>query len=184
MCLLGSLLGYPAVAAPPLNDVEEVSMEWTKGLVRLDGESLDPSELEGKVVLVVNVASKCGFTGQYDGLQALWKERQDEGLVILGVPCNQFGSQEPGQPEEIVSFCRVNYGVDFPLLEKQNVNGSKRSDLYHFLVSSEAGGGKNVRWNFEKFVIDRSGKVVGRFGSMTKPSSSSLKAVLDEALGS
>ena len=159
-------------------------MEWTEGLVRLDGEPLDPGTLQGKVVLVVNVASKCGFTSQYDGLQALWQERQDEGLVVLGVPCNQFGSQEPGQPEEIVTFCRVNYGVDFPLLEKQNVNGSKRSKLYEYLIGSEVGAGKSIRWNFEKFVVDRSGKVVGRFGSMTKPDSSTLKEVLDQALGS
>lgn len=152
------------------------------GLVALDGSPLPPDALAGKVVLVVNVASRCGFTPQYDGLQALWTEKKDEGLVIVGVPCNQFGGQEPGKSEEIASFCRINYGVDFPLLEKQKVNGADRSKLYDFLVGSAAGGGTNIQWNFEKFVIDAQGRVTHRFGSRTKPSDADLRAAVDAAL--
>lgn len=152
-------------------------------LVQLDGTPLPASMLRGKAVLFVNVASRCGFTPQYEGLQALWKQRRDEGLVIVGVPCNQFGSQEPGSSEEIAQFCKMNYGVDFPLLQKQEVNGPGRSALYQWLVGSDAGGGKDIGWNFEKFVVDRDGKVVARFGSRTRPDSPELAKAIDKALG-
>ena len=165
--VLGSLLGYPVVAAPPHNNVEEVSMEWTKGLVRLDGEQLS-RYAAGQSGARGQCASKCGFTSQYDGLP-LWEARQEEGLVIWVFHATVRLSGKSGQLQKIASFCCVNYGVDFPLLEKQNVNGSNRSKLYDYLVDSEVGAGKNIRWNFEKFVVDRTGKVVGRFGSMTKP---------------
>ena len=151
-------------------------------LTALDGSLLPANHLDGKVVLFVNVASKCGFTGQYEGLQALYEAKKDSGLVIVGVPCNQFGGQEPGSPTEIASFCKMNYGVDFPLLEKQDVNGPKRSALYSFLVGSEAGGDKNVRWNFEKFLVGRDGQVRHRWGSGTTPDDAELLAQIDAAL--
>jgi glutathione peroxidase-family protein len=149
-----------------------------EGLTKLDGSMLQTSDLDGKVVMVVNVASKCGFTKQYDGLQALHEKYEDQGLVILGVPCNQFGAQEPGKAEEIQSFCRLNYGVSFPLLDKQNVNGSDRSPLYKFLI----GRGTPVLWNFEKFLIGRDGKVMTRFRSTTAPDSSKLIKAVEKGL--
>ena len=151
-------------------------------LTSLDGSPLDRSVVDGQVVLYVNVASECGLTPQYEGLQALYESRKDQGLVIVGVPCNQFGGQEPGGAEEIASFCTLNYGVSFPLLEKQEVNGDARSPLYHYLVGSEAGAGKDIQWNFAKFVVGRAGQVLHRFGPTTTPDDAELLAALDQAL--
>jgi glutathione peroxidase len=148
----------------------------------LNGDKIEAKEFEGKAILFVNVASRCGYTSQYEGLQSLYEDYKDKGLVIVGVPCNQFGGQEPGTATEIQTFCKVNYGVTFPLLEKQDVNGKNRSKLYHSLVSSDKGGGKNVRWNFEKFLVDKDGNVVGRYGSGVKPESTELKTAIDAAL--
>lgn len=140
------------------------------------------SALEGKVVLIVNVASKCGFTPQYEGLEALYKEYKDQGLEILGFPCNQFGHQEPGSSEEIVEFCSLNYGVTFPIMKKIDVNGSKEDPVYHYLKLQKSGllGFKGIKWNFEKFLVDRKGKVVQRYSSITKPASiaDDIKALL------
>ena len=144
----------------------------------LSGETMSSADWAGKVVLYVNVASKCGFTPQYDGLQKLWTEKKEQGLVIVGVPCNQFGSQEPGKQAEISSFCRINYGVDFPLLDKQDVNGSDRSDLYSYLLK----GKTPVLWNFEKILVGRDGKVIDRFRSVTAPDSGKLIKAIDKAL--
>ena len=151
-------------------------------LTGLNGDRIEAKEFDGKAILFVNVASKCGYTSQYEGLQSLYEEYQDRGLVIVGVPCNQFGGQEPGTATEIQTFCKANYGVTFPLLEKQDVNGKNRSKLYKTLISSETGGGKNVRWNFEKFLVDKDGNVVGRYGSGVKPESTELKTAIDAAL--
>ena len=131
------------------------------------------SQLEGKVVLIVNVASKCGFTPQYDGLEELYKKYKDQGLVILGFPCNQFGHQEPGTQEEIQEFCRLNYGVTFPIMQKIDVNGANEDPVYGFLKSQKAGmfGLTRIKWNFEKFLIDKNGNVVERYSSLTKPAS-------------
>lgn len=150
-------------------------------LTLLNGDSFKTSEWDGKVVLYVNVASQCGFTPQYDGLQSLWTEMKDKGLVIVGVPCNQFGSQEPGKGEEIQSFCRINYGVDFPLLEKQNVNGKERSPLYQYLLASFK---TPVAWNFEKVLVGRDGKVIDRYRSATGPDSDKLREAIQKALAS
>lgn len=130
------------------------------------------SQLEGKVVLVVNVASKCGFTPQYKELEELYKKYSPEGFVILGFPCNQFGHQEPGTDEEITQFCELNYGVSFPILKKVDVNGSNADPVYNFLKGKISGllGLKAIKWNFEKFLIDKNGKVVERYSSITKPS--------------
>lgn len=151
-------------------------------LVSLDGSPLPADALPGRAVLFVNVASRCGFTPQYAGLQRLHDELGPRGLVIVGVPCNQFGAQEPGTPSEIASFCSLNYGVTFPILEKQDVNGPARSELYARLVASPAGGGADVRWNFEKFVVDRAGNVVARFASRAAPDDASLRDAIERAL--
>jgi len=131
------------------------------------------SEYKGKVVLVVNVASKCGFTPQYEGLQQLYRKYEKEGLVILGFPSNQFKKQEPGTHAEIQNFCKVNYGVTFPLFAKIDVNGDNALPLYVFLKKEATGflGSESIKWNFTKFLVDRKGKVVKRFGSSTKPMS-------------
>ena len=148
----------------------------------LDGRPFESAAVKDKVVLFVNVASKCGFTPQYEGLKKLYNEKKDEGLVIVGVPCNQFGWQEPGDAEQIQEFCKMNYGVTFPILEKQDVNGAERSELYSYLVNSSVGGGSKVKWNFEKFLVGRSGKVLSRYGSRTAPGDSDLRAAIDKAL--
>lgn len=154
-------------------------MPLPANLNTLDGTPVSPETLENKVILFVNVASKCGLTPQYSGLVELDKEYGDRGLVVIGVPCNQFGSQEPGTPEEIKGFTKTNYDVNFTLLEKQDVNGANRSPLYQFLV----GGGEDIAWNFGKFVVGRDGEVVARFEPKTPPDDPSVKAAIEKALG-
>jgi glutathione peroxidase len=170
-------LSPPAAAAP--------NPGWAQplGLVQLDGASFPVDTLAGKVVLVVNVASKCGYTPQYEALEKLYESHKDRGFVIVGAPCNQFMGQEPGKPEEIATFCKLNYGVTFPLLEKQDVNGEHRSKLYSWLISSPVGENSDVKWNFEKFLIARDGSVVGRWRSATTPDDAGLLAKVEEALG-
>ncbi|MGF1495827.1 MAG: glutathione peroxidase [Elainellaceae cyanobacterium] len=153
-------------------------MPLPTNLTALDGAALSPEALQDKVVLFVNVASKCGLTPQYSGLVNLDKEYGDRGLVIVGVPCNQFGSQEPGSPDEIKDFTKTNYDVDFTLLEKQDVNGPSRSPLYQFLV----GDGPDISWNFGKFVVNRKGEVVARFEPQTPPDDPKLQAAIENAL--
>ncbi|CAE6461294.1 unnamed protein product [Rhizoctonia solani] len=139
-------------------------------------------QLKGKVVLIVNVASKCGFTPQYTGLEALYNKYKDRGLVILGFPCNQFGGQEPGTDEQIGEFCQLNHGVTFPLMKKSDVNGDDTNEVYKYLKSQKSGllGLTRIKWNFEKFLIDRQGKVVNRWASTTKPES--LEADIEKLL--
>ncbi|ORX92540.1 hypothetical protein K493DRAFT_316540 [Basidiobolus meristosporus CBS 931.73] len=134
-------------------------------------QEVDFSIYKGKVVLVVNVASKCGFTPQYKALEAVYKKYEERGFVILGFPCNQFGGQEPGTEEEISSFCELNFGVTFPLMEKIEVNGDNVHPVYKFLKSEKPGilGLTRIKWNFEKFLIDRNGNVFQRYSSLTKP---------------
>ncbi len=151
-------------------------------MLSINGNAFDTAQVAGKVVLVVNVASKCGFTPQYDGLERLWKSYGERGLVVLGAPCNQFGGQEPGKGEEIVSFCKINYGVTFPLLDKQDVKGANASPLYKWLEASPAGAGSAVKWNFEKFLISRDGRVVGRWRSGTAPDDADLVGAIEREL--
>jgi glutathione peroxidase len=127
------------------------------------------SPLRGKVTLAVNVASKCGFTPQYTGLEQLFEELQDKNFTVVGFPCNQFGAQEPGSAAEIQNFCSVNYGVKFPLAEKIDVKGANQHPLYQWLTAAENGFPGEVGWNFEKFLIDRSGRLSGRYPSGTQP---------------
>jgi glutathione peroxidase len=149
---------------------------------RLDGDIFELDSLDGKVVLFVNVASRCGLTPQYAQLAALQDTYGDRGFTVIGIPCNQFLGQEPGSAEEIQSFCSITYGVDFPLLEKQEVNGAGRSPLYQFLIGSDAGGGENIAWNFEKFLVGRDGAVLARFSPKTLPDSPQVIAALEAAL--
>ena len=146
-------------------------------LTALDGSEIPASTFDGKSILFVNVASRCGYTSQYAGLQSLYEKYKDAGLVIVGVPCNQFGGQEPGTPEEIQTFCSNKYNVTFPILEKQSVNGSNRSELYQKLI----GSGADVRWNFEKILVNASGEVVGRFPSSVSPSDAKLIGAIEAA---
>ncbi|WP_423142806.1 glutathione peroxidase [Parablastomonas sp. CN1-191] len=135
------------------------------------GERVNLGDKLGKVVLVVNTASQCGFTPQYDGLEKLWQDYKDRGFEILAFPCNQFGGQEPGSAEEIDAFCRLNHGVTFPLMAKIDVNGAGEEPLYHWLKASAPGlmGTKAIKWNFTKFLIGRDGSVVRRYAPSDKP---------------
>jgi len=149
---------------------------------RLDGKPLPLEELSGKVVLFVNVASRCGLTPQYEQLVEIYKRYHDKGFLIVGAPCNQFLGQEPGSAEDIAKFCSATYGVDFPLLEKQDVNGEKRSPLYQWLIGSQAGGGADIGWNFEKFLVGRDGAVIARFSPRVKPDAAEVIAAIEAAL--
>jgi len=137
----------------------------------LTGKDVNLADYRGQVLLVVNTASKCGFTPQYEGLEKLYEELHPKGLTILGFPSNQFGKQEPGNAEEIGQFCEINYGVSFPMFAKIDVNGADAHPLYKYLTREKRGilGTPNIKWNFTKFLIDRSGNVVARYGSTTKP---------------
>jgi glutathione peroxidase len=136
-----------------------------------DGSQTDLSAHKGKVLLVVNVASKCGFTPQYEGLEALQRRYADKGFAVLGFPCNQFGAQEPGNAEEIANFCSLTYDVTFPLLGKIDVNGPNAAPIYRHLKKEAPGvlGSEAIKWNFTKFMVNRSGKVVKRYAPQTKP---------------
>ena len=137
----------------------------------LQGKDLPFSSLAGKVVLVVNTASKCGFTPQYKGLQALYDKYRDQGLEIVGFPCNQFGAQEPGNADDINQFCEINYGVNFPLSEKVDVNGANAHPVYKFLTKEAKGvlGTEAIKWNFTKFLVGKDGKVLKRYAPTTSP---------------
>jgi glutathione peroxidase len=136
-----------------------------------NGEELSLADKAGKVLLVVNTASKCGFTPQYDGLEALWRKYRDRGFEVVAFPCNQFGAQEPGNAEEIANFCSLKYDVTFPLMGKIDVNGSDTPPLFDWLKDEAPGlmGTKSIKWNFTKFLIDRDGKVVRRYAPADKP---------------
>jgi len=144
---------------------------YTLSATSLQGQVINMSEYKDKVVLIVNTASKCGFTYQYEGLQELYAKYKEQGLVILGFPCNQFGEQEKGDSGEISEFCQINYGVDFQMFEKIDVNGENEHPIYTYLKQQKPGflGSKKIKWNFTKFLINKQGQVVKRFGSTTKP---------------
>ena len=139
--------------------------------VDIKGQEIPLSTYRGKVLLIVNTASKCGFTPQYEGLEALYRDLQERGLVVLGFPCNQFGAQEPGDAAEIASFCSLTYDVSFPMFAKIDVIGPKENPLYAWLKAEAPGllGTQSIKWNFTKFLVDGSGKVVGRFAPADKP---------------
>ena len=151
---------------------------------QLDGTPADLRDYDGKAVLVVNVASQCGLTPQYTGLEELHEKYAARGFSVLGVPCNQFGGQEPGSSDEIATFCSTNYGVTFPMTEKVDVNGDGRHALYQQLLEVPDGEGHtgDIRWNFEKFLVAPGGDVVARFNPMTEPTSDEVVQAVEQAL--
>lgn len=151
--------------------------------ISLQGKEIDMDEYKGKVVLVVNTASKCGLTPQYEGLEKLYRDYKDKGLVILGFPCNQFAGQEPGDEKSISEGCLINYGVTFPMFAKTDVNGANAHPIYKYLKSELKGGllGSSIKWNFAKFLIDKEGKPYKRYSPTTAPEN--LKEDIEELLG-
>jgi glutathione peroxidase len=153
-------------------------------LTALTGGALDTAQLAGRAVLVVNVASRCGFTPQYEGLEHLQKQYGDRGFTVLGVPCNQFKGQEPGSEEEIAEYCSATWGTTFPMTGKLEVNGEGRDPLYTALVGTPDADGTagDVAWNFEKFLVSPAGEVVGRFRSRTTPEDEALRSAIEAQL--
>ncbi|MDR1708079.1 glutathione peroxidase [Dysgonomonas sp.] len=147
------------------------------------GKEVDLAQFKGQVLLIVNTASKCGLTPQYKGLEELYKKYKDQGLTVIGFPCDQFGHQEPGNNEEIASFCEINYGVTFPIMEKIEVNGEQASPVFKYLKSKAAGFfGSRIKWNFTKFLISKDGQVIKRFSPIKNPKSleKSIEKMLKE----
>ena len=152
--------------------------------IRVNDKSGNPVSLEayrGNAILIVNVASACGFTPQYEGLEKLYRDYRDQGLVILGFPCNDFGQQESGSMAEIEQFCKLNYGITFPLFEKLHCIGDQRHPLYSWLVSRSETG-EDVKWNFEKFLVGKNGELIARFPSKTEPHDESLIQAIEKQL--
>lgn len=178
MALMGiGLLGVVR-GGEPMNSIYDFTMK------NIDGNDVNLGEFKGKVLLIVNVASKCGFTGQYAGLEKLYKTYSSQGLVVLGFPANNFMGQEPGTEAEIKSFCALNYGVTFPMFAKISVKGKTQHPFYGFLTSKATNPNfdGSISWNFNKFLIGRDGTVLGRFGSRTAPDNKELVAAVERAL--
>jgi glutathione peroxidase len=152
-------------------------------LLDIDGSETSLLKHKGKVMLIVNVASRCGFTRQYKGLEELYEKYKSKGFVVCGFPCNQFGKQEPADEKEIKEFCTTKFGVTFPMFSKIEVNGATRHPLYETLVGKDSPTKGNVKWNFTKILVGRDGKPIDRFGSLTSPSSSKLGKAIEKALG-
>ena len=169
---LFSLIGNSQVVNPN-KSIYDIKIEG------IDGGTIDLNQYKGKKILFVNVASKCGFTKQYDGLQEL-SEKYEDKLVVIGLPCNQFGAQEPGQNNEIKSFCKVNFGVDFPLTDKIDVKGDNQHPIYDWLTSKENNGKVNssVKWNFQKYLVDEEGRLIDFFYSTTTPMSTKITKLI------
>lgn len=161
------------MAAAPIFDVK---------LKDIDGKGVALADYEGKVLLIVNVASKCGLTKQYAGLEALYQKYSDQGLVVLGFPCNQFGAQEPGTNEEIKAFCSRKFSVTFPLFDKIDVNGPNRAPLYNLLAGEDSLFPGRIKWNFVKFLIGKDGTILQRFAPKVAPDSAELVAAVESAL--
>lgn len=171
----------PSPAEPPKeNSVYEFSMK------NIDGKNVDLKSYEGKVVMIVNTASKCGLTPQYEGLEALYNKYKDRGLVVLGFPANNFMGQEPGTEKEIKDFCTLKYNVTFPMFAKISVKGTDQHPFYTFLTNKKSNPGfdGDITWNFEKFVADRSGKIIARFSPKTTPDDPEIAKTIENALGS
>ena len=151
-------------------------------LITIDGKATTLSEHKGKVILMVNVASRCGFTRQYKGLEELYQKYKDQGLVVCGFPCNQFGGQEPGSLDEIKEFCSTKFGVSFPMYAKVNVNGPNRHPLYEAIIGDNGPLKGSIKWNFGKILLGKDGSPIDRFSSLTSPSSKKLIKIIEEAL--
>lgn len=179
---LGCFMTAPLPAADATSDDHECALDFKAKTI--DGKTVDLEDYEGNVVLIVNVASKCGYTKQYAGLQDLYEKYKDKGLVIIGFPTNEFGGQEPGTDADIKQFCSSKFGVTFPMMSKIEVNTPQASDLYKHLTSQTvppAGTGP-IKWNFEKFLIGRDGQLVNRYPSATKPSDAELTSEIEKLL--
>lgn len=164
---------------------ESVDSVHNFSLTTIDGEEAPLNQYSGKILLIVNTASECGFTPQYEGLQALYKEYKDEGLVVLGFPANNFGGQEPGTDEEIKQFCKTNYDVTFPMFSKISVKGEDQHPLFNYLTSaSNPDFTGEIKWNFEKFLVDKEGILTRRFRSDTEPKSNEILKAIETALNS
>lgn len=163
---------------------DEMSSLYDFTMIDIDGNEVSLREYEGKVILIVNVASKCGYTYQYEGLEALYEQYRDRGFVILGFPSNDFLGQESGTDEEIKEFCTLTYGVSFPMFSKIRVTGRNKNPLYAYLTEKETNPEfkGRITWNFNKFLIDRNGRIVNRFASKTKPMSTELIEALEKIL--
>jgi glutathione peroxidase len=173
-----------ALPFPSLRTTDVTLREIPVNTLTGDPSSLADGDLAGKTLLVVNVASKCGLTPQYAGLEALHQRFADQGFAVVGFPCNQFGGQEPGTPAQIAEFCSTNYGVSFPMFEKIEVNGAGRHPIYTELtaVADDGGEAGDVQWNFEKFLVGPDGSVLGRFRPMTTPDAPDLVAAIEASL--
>jgi glutathione peroxidase len=171
-------------APPPVAAPASLAAMWNAPINTLQGKPTTLAAFQGKALLVVNVASKCGLTPQYEQLEAVAKKYGERGLAVVGFPCNQFGGQEPGSAEEIAEFCSATYGVTFPMMEKVEVNGAGRHPIYQALtpIPDATGHDGDIRWNFEKFVISADGKQVTRFSPKTKPDDPSVIAAIEAAL--
>ncbi len=174
--ILLALLGLPVVSAQAASSIFDIPLK------DIDGKATSLKPYEGKVLLIVNVASKCGYTPQYTGLEALYEKYKDKGLLVLGFPCNQFGGQEPGTDEQIKQFCSSKYQVTFPLFDKIVVNGPNRNPLYTMLAGEGSPYPGNIKWNFSKFLIGRDGKILKRFESKVKPDSEDMVQAVEAAL--
>ena len=161
------------------NDSANIS-EFTVKDINLNDVKL--SNYHGRVLLIVNIASKCGFTSQYAGLEKIYEEYKDQGFVVLGFPCNDFGGQEPGTNEEIKNFCSLNYDVTFPMFDKVHVKGDEKAPLFELLTNNSVTGKSAIKWNFEKFIINKEGNVVDRFRSTTKPGSKKITSLIEKEL--
>lgn len=173
-----AILGALALGVPALDGNSTTLHDFT--LDTIEGKPMPLAKFKGKVVLAVNVASKCGLTPQYEALEKLYKAKKDQGLVILGFPANEFGNQEPGTNKEILEFCTANYGVTFPMFSKIVVKGEGIHPLYKWLI--EKTDGKDIEWNFAKFVVSKDGERVTRFPSRSKPDSAEVLAAIDKEL--
>ena len=185
LCAILALLGLSFSVAYSQNKggakVPDVLNFKMKGI---DGKEVDLSQYKGKVVMFVNVASQCGYTPQYKGLQALYEKYQDQGMVIIGVPANEFGKQEPGTDAEIAEFCSAKYNVKFPMLSKVVVKGKGQVPLYKYLTSKETNPrfGGDIKWNFTKFLVGRDGDIVARFEPKVTPESAEIRTAIESAL--
>lgn len=168
----------------PADQPKGISPLYNFTVTDIDGNDVTLSEYRGKVLLIVNVASRCGYTPQYEGLQKIFEEYREMGLLVLGFPANNFGNQEPGSDEEIKEFCSLNYGVSFPIFSKISVKGADIHPLYQYLTSEETNPkfAGEISWNFNKFLVDPSGKIIARFESKDKPESDEVVQAIEKAL--
>jgi glutathione peroxidase len=176
LILLAAILIFQVISAYAAESIYDISLK------DIDGKNISLKPYQGKVLLIVNVASKCGFTPQYTALEALYQKYKDRGLVVFGFPCNQFAHQEPGTDVEIKQFCSSKYNVTFPMFDKIEVNGANRHPLYVLLAGKESPFAGNIGWNFTKFLVGRDGKILKRFESKVKPDSPEVIQAIESAL--